>query len=480
MIATTLATAILGLSFLSPSTLTTPTPSAAEAAVDAAPLSEAEAFEIGVEAYHYLYPLVLMDVTRRVVTNVPAGVKAGLGPANMFHHFREYPSAQFREVVRPNFDTLYSTAWLDLSAEPMIVSAPDTKGRYYLLPMLDMWTEVIAVPGKRTSGTGAGHWALVPPGWTGTLPAGVDRIDAPTSQIWIIGRTQTNGPGDYEAVHEVQAGYTIVPLSRWGSVGDDPVFKADPTVDMKTPPMDQVDSMSAATFFSYAAGVMAKNPPHVTDWSMVARLRRVGIEVGKPFDLAKVPPDVRRGLERAPAAGFAQMKAKAPTIARVVNGWQLNTDTMGVYGTSYLKRAIIARIGLGANLPEDAVYPLCVGDSDGKPLTGENSYVLHFERSELPPASAFWSVTMYDAQGFQVANPINRFALGDRDPLTFNPDGSLDLYIQSMRPDKGRESNWLPSPASGTLSVTMRIYGPRSEVLDGRWSPPAIRRAKPS
>jgi hypothetical protein len=245
---------------------------------------------------------------------------------------------------------------------------------------------------------------------------------------------------------------------------------------MKTPPLVQVDTMPAAKYFAYAAELMTVNPPHATDWSMVARLRRLDMEVGKPFDLSKATPAVRSGLERAPAAGLAAMKAKLPTLARVVNGWQLNTDTMGVYGNAYLKRAIVAMVGLGANQPEDAVYPLCIGDAEGKPLMGENNYVLHFEKSELPPTLAFWSVTMYDAQRFQVANPLNRFAIGDRDALKYNADGSLDIYIQSKSPGKEKESNRLPSPASGMLGVTMRIYGPKAEVLDGRWAPPAVRR----
>jgi hypothetical protein len=167
---------------------------------------------------------------------------------------------------------------------------------------------------------------------------------------------------------------------------------------------------------------------------------------------------------------------KTPTLARVVNGWQMNTDTMGVYGDYYLKRAIVAMVGLGANQPEDAVYPLNFSDESGNPVSGENRYVLHFSKEEIPPADAFWSLTMYDAEGFQVANPIGRFAIGDRDALQFNPDGSLDLYVQSESPGSGKESNWLPAPSSGTLSLTMRLYAPQPQALDGRWNPPPIKR----
>jgi hypothetical protein len=441
------------------------------------PLTAEQTNEIAVEAYIYFYPLVTMDVTRRQLTNIEAGKMVGRGPMNTFSHIREYPAADFKEVVRPNFDTLYSSSWLDLTAEPVIVSAPDTQGRYYLLPMLDMWSDVFAVPGKRTSGTKAAHYAVVPPGWKGTLPEGVERIDAPTPHVWIIGRTQTNGPKDYDAVRKVQDGYTLTPLSQWGKPAQAVAAKIDPAVDMKTPPLTQVNTMPAAKYFAYAAELMKVNPPHVTDWSTLARLKRLGIEPGKGFDYEKADPVVKAALDRATTEGLKVMKEKLPTLARVVNGWQMNTDTMGVYGNYYLKRAIVAMAGLGANQVDDAVYPLCMGDSDGKPLDGTNRYVLHFKKEELPPVEAFWSVTMYDAEGFQAANPLNRFAIGGYDALKYNPDGSLDLYLQHDNPGTDKESNWLPAP-KGPLGVTMRLYAPKTQVLDGRWAPPAVRRVQ--
>jgi hypothetical protein len=312
----------------------------------------------------------------------------------------------------------------------------------------------------------------------GELPKGVQRIDAPTPHVWVIGRTQTNGPKDYAAVHKVQDAYTITPLSQWGKPAAPAAFKPDPAVDMKTDPLTQVNSMTAAKYFAYAADLMAVNPPHATDWSILARMKRIGIEPGKPFDLAKADPAVRAALERVPADGLKAMQAKLPTLARVVNGWQMNTDTMGVYGNYYLKRAIVAMAGLGANQPEDAVYPLSMADADGKPVKGENKYVLHFSKAELPPVDAFWSVTMYDAEGFQVANPLDRFAIGDRDALKYNADGSLDLYLQHESPGKDKEANWLPAPKSGVLGVTMRLYAPKAQALDGRWNPPAIKLVK--
>jgi len=439
-------------------------------------LSEAEAHEIGMEAYVYLYPLITMDVTRQVLTNVPPGQRPGFGPANAFSHMRAFPPSDFREVVKPNFDTLYSSAWLDLTHEPMIVSAPNTDGRYYLLPMLDMWSDVFAVPGKRTSGTGPGRWAVVPPGWRGVLPEGVQRIEAPTPYVWIIGRTQTNGPADYANVHKVQGGYRITPLSKWGKQPQPVNFKPDPSVDMKTDPLTQVTSMSAAEYFAYGADLMKLHPPHATDWSQIERMRRIGLQPGKRFDLAKADPAVRAALPRVPSDAIQAIRSGYKRLGRVVNGWSMKTDTMGVWGSYYLKRACIAMTGLGANQPEDAFYPESLTDAEGKPLAGGNRYVLHFDKGGLPPAEAFWSLTMYDADGFPVANPINRHAIGDRDALKFNADGSLDLYIQHESPGKDKEANWLPAPKSGELAITMRLYAPRASALNGRWNPPAVTR----
>jgi hypothetical protein len=440
------------------------------------PIGEREAEQIAVEAYLYFYPLVTMDVTLKVMTNVEASRKPGAGPMNQFSHLRAFPPVEMRDVVRPNFDTLYSIAWLDLTKEPVILSAPDTKDRYYLLPLMDMWTDVFAVPGKRTSGTAAHHFAIVPQHWSGRLPGGMEKIEAPTPYVWILGRTQTDGPKDYDAVHQIQNDYKITPLSQWGKAPKPAAAKIDSSVDTRTPPLEQVNSMPAARFFPYAAELMKANPPHLTDWSQIERMKRIGLEPGKSFDFDKTDPTIKRALEKAVTDGLAAMKAKAPTLAPAVNGWQMNTHTMGVYGDYYLKRAIIAMVGLGANQPEDAIYPLALADGEGKPLDGTHNYALHFAKNELPPAEAFWSITLYDDEGFQVANPLNRFALGDRDALRYNGDGSLDLHIQNANPGPDKESNWLPSPKEGGENITMRLYAPKPEALDGRWVPPPIKR----
>ena len=429
---------------------------------------------IGVQAYLYFYPLVTMDITRRQLTNVrqPETFRA---PMNVFANVPAYPSADDKAVVRPNFDTLYSSAWLDLTNGPVVVSAPDTQGRYYMLPMLDMWTDVFASPGWRTTGTKAHHWAVVPPGWRGSLPAGVGRIDAPTPYAWTIGRTKTDGPADYDAVHKIQAGYRITPLSEWGGTTAPVTGRVDPDVDMKTPPKAQVESMNAARFFAHAAEVLKRQPPHVTDEPIVALMRRVGFERGRSFDLANQDKAVRDALETAPQDALGLMAWALPKIGDVVNHWSINLSTMGVYGNDYLKRALIAQNGLGANLPADAIYPLNLGDQDGRPLDGAHRYVLHFGKGETPPAQAFWSVTLYDSDGFQVGNRLDRFALSSWMPLAVNADGSLDLYFQADDPGADKRANWLPAPRA-PFNLTMRIYAPKLDVRIGRWAPPPVRR----
>ena len=442
-------------------------------------ITEEEARAVAVDAYLYLYPLVTMDLTRKQSTNIEPGKEFGKGPMNMFTSIPEYPPADFKGVVRVNFDTLYSIAWLDLTKEPLVVSAPNTDGRYYLLPMLDTWTDVFASPGWRTTGTQAANFLVTPPGWSGDVPAGMSLINAPTPIVWIIGRTKTDGPPDYDAVHKIQAGYKVTPLSEWGKPAKPVEVKIDPSVDMKTPPKTQIDTMPADKFFAYAAELLKVNPPHITDQPIVAQLRKIGIEPGKSFDIAKVDPAIRNALAGAPEEAQKLMAWKLPTLARVVNGWSMNMDTMGVYGNYYLKRAIVAQAGLGANLPEDAIYPINLADEAGKPLDGASKYTLHFDKGNMPPANAFWSVTLYDAEGFQVANSLNRFAVSSWMPFKYNFDGSLDLYFQNENPGKDKEANWLPAP-KGPFNLTMRVYAPRSEALTGRWNPPPVARMQPA
>ncbi|MEE8624932.1 MAG: DUF1254 domain-containing protein [Acidiferrobacterales bacterium] len=430
--------------------------------------------EIGIQAYVYAYPMIMMEVTRRVSTNVEAPVGA-FAPMNQFAHLGAFPDHTFKYVVRPNADTLYSIVWFDVSKEPQVLSVSDTGGRYYMLPMLDMWTDIIAAPGSRTSGTKAANFAIVGPKWQGDLPDGVELVRSPTNVGWIIGRTQTNGAADYKNVHRIQEGYKLTPLSQWGKSYTPPSKVAvNSTWDMKTPPPVQVARMSAKTYFELFAKLLEDNPPHELDWNMVEQLKQIGIIPGEDFDFSKLSAEAQGALERA--VGDAQKMIVEKQTGEAVNGWQFARELMGNYGTSYLRRAYIALIGLGANVPEDAVYPMSNVDSEGQPYNGSQRYVLHFDKGELPPTRGFWSLSMYDDEMYFVDNPIRRYAIGDRDKLQFNKDGSLDIYIQHASPGKVKESNWLPAP-EGDFDLVLRAYWPMLEVLAGGWNPPAVKRA---
>lgn len=456
-------------------------PSAAAPTAGSSQVTEDLARAIGLEAYTYFYPLITMELTRQQATNYARlGEHFGRGPANTFVHIREFPPADFRDVVRPNFDTLYSAAWLDLTREPMVLSLPETdgpQGRYYLMPMLDMWTNVFASPGTRTTGTGGGHFAILPPGWSGNLPTGVTPIAAPTPRVWVIGRTQTDGLGDYATVHRQQDGYRLSPLSRWGQPPAAVTGTVNPDVDMRTPPSEQVNRMRPAQYFALGAELLKTNPPGAYDQPILARMARIGLRPGASFDMTAAPPAVRAGLERAGAEGVRHLARSMPNLGAVKNGWLYLANDMGVYGTDYLRRAVVAMAGLGANVPEDAIYPLTQVSGDGRALTGQNRYLLRFPRGQEPPVGAFWSVTLYDAQGFQVANPINRFAIGDRDSLVRAADGAIELLIQHDDPGEAQRPNWLPAP-EGPFNLTLRLYDPLAPALDGRWVPPPVQFAE--
>lgn len=436
--------------------------------------------EIAIDAYIFAFPMVVMEITRRVSTNVqPANGANSLriqSPMNRFTHMPRFPDDSFNAVVRPNADTLYSALWFDVSAEPLVISVPDSGGRYYLLPMMDMWTHVFAAPGSRTTGTHAQTIAITGPGWTGELPEGIRAYRSPTPLGWMIGRTQTNGADDYPAVRSFQAGIQAMPLSVWNGGTPEPREEpVDSGLDMRAP-SDQVLSMDAARFFGIFAELLRANRPHADDHAMVDRLARIGIVPGEDFDLAQLAPELQAAFEEAPALAQRKLAVALSRTGTLVNGWRMIGHPMGTYGIDYMRRAVIGYFGLGAVPVEDAIYPSALSQADGKPFDSAARYVMHFERDELPPARAFWSLTMYNDKQLFAANPIDRFAIGDRDKLRFNEDGSLDIYIQRDAPDDEWKSNWLPAPASGAFSMNLRLYWPTSAVLDGDWAPPPVKR----
>jgi len=453
-------------------------PTAAQA--KPASLTGREAFDIATEAYIFGYPLVTMDMTRRVMTNVrePEGMRA---PVGQFVRTRTFPLASNHEVAVPNADTLYTLLWLDVSREPWVLSLPDMSGRYALFPVLDGWTTVFGALGKRTTGTGPQKCVITGPNWKGKLPSGLKDYRSSTSMVRVLGRIYCTGtPEDYAAVHALQDQCSAVPLSSYDKPYTPPPGQVDPDVDMDRPVREQVNGLGVADYFNRLAILMEENPPTHADKQVVKKMARLGIVPGKPFSIDRLSPAVIQALETVPGAAIGKMIAwsKAGTNASdwtLRNGWSWTLKT-GVYGTDYTQRALIAAMALGANRPEDAVITTSTVDGAGQPYSGNNSYVMHFAPGEAPAANGFWSLTMYDGDCFFVDNPLSRHSLSAHDQLTFNLDGSLDLRIQRYPPGADRESNWLPAP-EGKFILMLRFWWPKESLLNGSWKIPPVKRA---
>ena len=434
-----------------------------------------EDFAVASEAYIYGYPLVTMELTRRVVTNVakPEGTRAPMGHVIKL---REYPDAKFRDVTAPNADTLYTTSFFDVGDEPWVLSTPDFKGRYFLLPFLSGWTDVFQMPGKRTTGTDAQTFLISGPNWSGKVPEGMANLKSPTSIVWLLGRIYCTGtPEDYKDVHALQDQFKLQPLSTYGQDYKAPDGKVDPSIDMKTPVRDQVNKLTTVEYFTLLAELLKRNPPSAEDAPALERFKAIGLIPGQDFDPKSVD---RRWAEHLPR--LAQAKIQLHFMSRDgdmsrVNGWAYTTKA-GVYGTNYIQRALVTYIGLGANRPQDAVYPTSLKPSLLTSYDGKSKYTIRFAKGQLPPVKGFWSLTMYDENMFFVENPINRYSMSMRTNPKFEPDGSLVIYIQNESPGAGMEANWLPAP-KGKFSLMLRLYWPEEtqpSIVDGSWVIPPV------
>lgn len=425
----------------------------------------------GVQVYVYGFPLVIADVTREISTTAPPPTGT---PVNRICHARRFPDAStFVKAARTGLDALFTSAWLDLAAGPIVLSVPDTHGRHYVLALLDLWTDVFASIGKRTTGTGPASFLIVGPDWSGEAPAGVTRtFRSPTRFAWLLGQTQTNGPADYAAVNAIQDGYTLTPLAASEAPATQPPAAQGTSL---TPAVEQLQAMDAATFFTRLARLMKDNPPGPRDAPMIEKMRRIGIHPGEDLDFGALDPAVVRGLERAAPDAFALLRAMT-TRGKTVDGWAAVNPDMGNYGADYKLRAGVALAGIGANLPADTIYSLCFVDSDGEPLDGARRYVLHLDRGQTPPVHATWSISMYDPAGHYVPNHLDRYNLAPWMPLTYNADGSLDLHIQASSPGPELEANWLPAPQAGPFNLMLRAYWPKEALLAGSYRLPGVRR----
>ncbi|MFO1130891.1 MAG: DUF1254 domain-containing protein [Hyphomicrobiales bacterium] len=431
---------------------------------------------IASDAYVYGYPLVTMEMTRRIVTNV-SHAKGTRGPMGTIIKLRQYPDASFRDVTAPNADTLYTTAFFDVGDEPWVLDQPDMGDRYFLLPLLSGWTDVFEVPGSRTTGGAKQTFLVTGPGWTGEVPAGMKQLKSPTAMVWLLGRIYCTGtPEDYAAVHALQDAFKLQPLSTWGK-DYAPTGKVDPSIDMKTPVRDQVNALPAKDYFALLAELMKRNPPAEADAPALARFAKIGLMAGKDFDASILGKHV---FAETPKLSFDRMKLHfldSDDMKRI-NGWNY-TVKAGTYGTDYLQRALITAIGLGANRPQDAVYPTSLKPNVVESYDGAHQYVMRFPKGKLPPVKGFWSLTMYDEQMFFVANPINRYSMSIRTNPVFDADGGLTIYIQHDSPGKDKEANWLPAP-KGKFHLMLRLYWPDENspsIIDGSWMIPAVAKA---
>ena len=436
--------------------------------------------DIATETYIWGYPLIVMELTGKLATNIEDATSAwGRAPINQFAHTPTLIPTEYRESTRGDNDTVFDSAWLDLGAEPFVLTLPKTD-RFHILQMCDAWQEVFAAPGTRMTLGAGGNYLIVGPGWQGEVPQGMELLRSPTDHVWLLGRILTtiaSDPTDYDFVHKIQAQMKLVPLSQWGKDYVPPKGKIDPTVDMKTPPTLQVGKMSAEAFFTDLMERTKKDPPAIYDQAIVARMKLIGLEPGKSLDFKALPAPIQQALKDGAQDGLKAVRKRATNLGTRKNSWVVNTGAVGYFGADYLFRAAFALYGTCPNRPEDAIYMSVNQDGDGQPLSGANRYVLTFAKGQTPPADAFWSLAMYDQPGFRVPNRLNRSALGNRDKLKFNDDGSLTIYIQHESPGADKEVNWLPAPESG-FDMVMRAYLPRPEITSGEWVPPAVTKAR--
>ena len=470
-------------------------------------VSAEELRDIAVDAYLYAYPMVLMEATRRASTQVQNSL-AGRAPMNQFGHRTTFPEPGATDVGWPSADMLYSSLWYDVSQRPLVIRVPAAGNRYYTLSLLDMWSDEYAARGTRVMGNGEQTFMIVGPHWQGNVPFGTDVVRSPTGVGWLLARIQTGGPAEYGVVNQFQASLTATPAAtpvappttatpyRRGAAkpatwphqfapgtghelsGSVPSMttRSYVTWDTQGSPGQQVASMSPATFFTLFAELLRANPPHDNDNAILHRMQRIGLAGPQPFSYDRLDPVVKQALDDARPMAGRRISDAVSRLGTPMNGWNSVLTGIGTYGTDYLRRAAIAYAGLGATTPEEALYPVTAVDEKGRRLRSNDDYILHFDKGQLPPVNAFWSLTLYNDANGLAPNGAGRYTVRSTDPLKYNADGSLDIYISRDNPGDNRASNWLPTPSQGNFSLSMRLYWPQDLALDGAWAPPPVER----
>lgn len=435
-----------------------------------------ESMKILSDAYLYGYPLMMMEATKRVRTNTNLPTKKGVAPVNQFGSIGGYPDATFTDVVRPNVDTYYSMLWFDLKKEPMVVQIPETK-HYYLMPIIDAYTNVIGSPGSRTTGQKKYEFVVVGPNYKGKLPKGMPIYQSTTNIAWLIGRIRANNKEEQEDIRSnFQKRLKTFPLSQ---IKNKKYVAPEGDINSENNiiPMDYIDNLSTEDYFNELMALMVDNPPYDYDSIIIKKMASIGIVPGGTFNTEQFNLGTKAKLKMIPRAVHKKFKNRSNSTdtSLLTNGWMFITEGLGKYNTNYALRAYIAYIGLGANEGVDAIYPNTSLDSDNDFLNSKNNYILHFDADKTPPVKGFWSLTMYNKKGFLVDNKFNKYAIEQSDNLYFNEDGSLDIYIQKEAPEGEKARNWLPSANDNQeFELTMRMYWPKEDVLNHSWIIPKV------
>jgi len=447
----------------------------AKNAPDAAEPTPAEAREIARDAYVYGFPLV--DSYRiQHATYVDTANPDYKGAWNVVHSAARVFTPADRTVQTPNSDTPYSMLGLDLRTEPIVLTVPATEaGRYYSLQFIDAYTFNFAYAGTRTTGNDGGKFLVTGPGWKGEVPAGLTQIPSETELAFVIYRTQLFGPQDIENVKKIQAGYTAEPLSAFLGAGAPPAAPAVEWMQPLSPEAERTDPR----FFEILNFVLRFCPPPDAEKDLRARFAKLGIAPGGAFDAAKLSPDMLQAVKDGMADAWKELDA---ITKRMEAGELTSSDFFGTrdyLAGRYDYRMAGAVFGIYGNSKEEAFYPAYRVDASGQPLDGSHRYTLRFAPGQLPPANAFWSVTMYEMPAsLLVDNPIDRYVINSPmlPKLRKDADGGITIVVQNASPGKAKEPNWLPAP-KGPFAIAMRIYLPKPEALDGTWKRPELERA---
>jgi hypothetical protein len=440
--------------------------------------------DIATLAYIWGFPLVTMERQFNFMTspNVPPG--PGRGPANTISCARELINASFTDVVTPNADTLYCQTQFDLKNEPVVLVVPPiSSDRYYSFQFLDAYTNDYAYIGTRETGSTGGTYLIAGPDWNGQVPEGMIKIWTPTNLAWFINRILVKGPADVDNVQAIQDQISVKPLSEFQGNPTTPLSSSTTTTattqtnatssnEVPIGPQPALIPTTGIKIYDEISTAMIGNPLNPPDPGLVTKLASIGIGPGK-VPSTEANDTIKAALNTGITEGQKMIDTKVANFGTNLNGWLVNAQP-GIYGTDYLFRAAVTQFGLGANIAQEALYPLTFTDIQGRPLNGTNNYTIHFDPGQTPPVDGFWSISMYNNKSLFVDNPINRYAIGQyTEGLKNNTDGSLDIYIQNANPGADKESNWLPAPQGG-FNLVLRMYLPQPQVLNGTWQYPTI------